>query len=178
MKERILLVTGFIFAAIYRLVPFRPPNVEPLLSVMMPFSKKISALEMAFFGFLSIFLHDLLTAGIGGYTWTTGGMYAVLGLFSHLYFAKKPFSRTSYVSFSVISIIFYDFMTGIVLGPMISGGSIAVAFVGQIPFTAMHLMGGVLFTLILSPLIEKALARVSVPVSQYGLEVAKSKIRA
>jgi hypothetical protein len=167
MKQRILLMVGFVGATLFRLIPFRPPNMEPLLSIMMPFSKKVGAFELAIFGFLSIVLHDSLTVGIGSHTWSAGGIYAVLGLVSCTYFKNRAFSSTSFTTFSVASILFFDIMTGVVLGPIISGGSFVVAFVGQIPFTALHLMGGVFFALTLSPLIEKALAKSSISVLEH-----------
>ena len=158
-NQRILMVLGFISAMLYRFIPFRPPNVEPLMSVMMPFSKKASKTELFGFAFLSILIYDFFTAGIGLYTVTAGICYGILAIWAGSYFKSRKFSLKNYVMCSSIGIIFFDVVTGVILGPFITGSSFYIAFIGQIPFTALHLMGGTLFALTVSPLISKILAK-------------------
>ncbi|MEI6479178.1 MAG: hypothetical protein WCO18_02690 [bacterium] len=174
-NQRILMVLGFISAMLYRFIPFRPPNVEPLMSVMMPFSKKVSKIELFVFAFLSIFIYDLFTAGIGTYTITAGICYGLLGIWSSSYFANRKFGLKNLVICSTFGIIFFDAVTGVIIGPMLSGGSYYLAFIGQIPFTALHLMGGTLFAITLSPLIVKILAKSEVSVLQLDKSLQEAK---
>ena len=176
-NQRILMVLGFISAMLYRFIPFRPPNVEPLMSVMMPFSKKASKIELFTFAFLSIFVYDFFTAGIGTYTITAGICYGILGIWSSSYFNKRKFSLKNYVMCSSIGIIFFDVVTGVILGPLIGGTSFYIAFIGQIPFTALHLMGGALFALTVSPIIEKVLAKSEINVLQFVKNLQEVKVR-
>ncbi len=176
-NQRILMVLGFIGAMLYRFIPFRPPNVEPLMSVMMPFSKKAGKLELFGFAFLSILIYDFFTAGIGMYTLTAGICYGILGIWSGIYFTNKKFSLTNYVLCSSIGIIFYDVATGVVLGPLIGGGSFYIALMGQIPFTALHLMGGAIFALTVSPFLTKILAKSEVNVLEFDGNLQEAKVR-
>ena len=41
------------------------------------------------------------------------------------------------------------------MGPLFFGMPFIVALVGQIPFTALHLLGNVSFAIVLSPVIER-----------------------
>ena len=60
---------------------------------------------------------------------------------------------------SSIGIIFFDVVTGVILGPLIGGSSFYIALMGQIPFTVLHLMGGTLFAITVSPFVSKLLAK-------------------
>lgn len=155
MKKYFKPTLVFIGIMFYRLLPVRPPNVEPILASVMPISKKFGMLSGVVFSVLSILLYDILTAGIGGYTWSAALTYALVSVGASLYFLNRKSSIKNFVVFSSVSIIFYDVMTGIVLGPLVTGGNVYMAFIGQISFTALHLMGGALFAIVLSPILSK-----------------------
>lgn len=148
-------IIAFTFVLFYRLLPVRPPNVEPILGAMMPLSKKYGILSGLVFSVLSIVLYDALTAGIGGYTWTTALAYGLVSIGAGLYLENRKSDIKNFVTVSVVGIIFYDIMTGVVFGPMFTGGNVYMALIGQIPFTALHLMGGVVFAIVLSPILSK-----------------------
>jgi hypothetical protein len=152
--KSVVLFLGVLF---FRLIPVRPPNVEPLLAVIMPFSKKFNLLISNTFIILSIFVYDFLTAGIGSYTYSVALSYVIIGLFAYKFFENRKGSIKDYALFSVGSILFFDCLTGLVVGPLALGQSFSVALIGQIPFTLLHLMGGVMFSIILSPLVAKFL---------------------
>lgn len=171
------MVLGFISAMLYRFIPFRPPNVEPVMSILMPFSKKAGKIELFFFGFLSIFIYDYFTAGLGTYTLTAGICYGIIGIWSSVYFSKRKFSLKNYAICSAIGILFFDVITGVVLGPLLGGGSFYIALMGQIPFTVLHLMGSTLFAVTLSPVIEKLLAKSEVSVVEFGGNLQEVKVR-
>lgn len=146
---------GFIACLLIRLIPFRPPNIEPILATQMPFSKKYGALAGFTFAFLSIVLFDLITGKIGVWTLLTAGTYGVLGLWAYYFFKNRAMKKMNYVKFAIIGTLFFDAVTGLSIGPLFFGQSFSEAFFGQIPFTAMHLLGNITFAIILSPLVYK-----------------------
>lgn len=144
---------GFIFCFLFRLLPFRPPNIEPLLFAQMPFSKNYGNLAGFFFGFLSIILYDVVTQKIGVWTLVTATVYGTLGLFASMYFKNKENKSWNYGKFAIIATIAYDALTGLTVGPIFFHQSFMNSLIGQIPFTLLHLAGNVTFSLLLSPMI-------------------------
>jgi len=149
------LVIGFIAIFLVRLIPVRPPNVEPMLATLMPFSTRFGYLTSFLFGFLSILLYDLVTSGIGSWTVATAFMYGALGMAAHLYFSKAKPTTKNFLIFGVAGTLVYDIMTGLTVGPLMFGQPMMAAIIGQIPFTILHLSGTVIFTLALSPLLYR-----------------------
>ncbi len=145
---------GWTAVFLFRLIPFRPPNFEPMLSVVMPFSKRYGLLGSFFFGFLGIVLYDAVTSGWGNWTWVTAICYGLLGVGAHLFFKKREASVKNFLIFGVPGTILYDAVT-MMIGPMFNGQSFAVALVGQIPFTLMHVLGTVVFSVLLSPVLYR-----------------------
>ena len=56
-----------------------------------------------------------------------------------------------FVGFGIVGTILYDAATGRTIGPIFQGQPFMGARTGQIPFTAMHLLGTVFFALVVSP---------------------------
>ena len=50
-KNWLKFILGFIACLLIRLIPFRPPNVEPILAMQMPFSRAYGALASFLFAF-------------------------------------------------------------------------------------------------------------------------------
>lgn len=147
------IVLGFVLCLVFRLVPVRPPNIEPLLATQMPFAKAYGPVVGFSFAFLSIVLFDILTAKVGIWTLITAFAYGVLGIWSVLFFKKREMKRINYVKFAVIGTLFFDAVTGLTVGPLFFNQTFLSALVGQIPFTIMHLIGNVTFAFVMSPLI-------------------------
>jgi hypothetical protein len=97
----------------------------------------------------------LVTNKIGVWTLLTAGTYGVLGVWAYFFFKKRTMERFNYVKFAIIGTLFFDAVTGLSIGPLFFGQSFSEAFFGQIPFTAMHLLGNVVFAIVLSPLVYK-----------------------
>lgn len=150
MRHWLKFLIGWTVCIVYRLSPFHIPNLEPNLSVIMPFSKKLGWIGGAMFGILSMVIYDVLTGKVGMWTLLTAGAYGLVGAFAPL-----ALKRMSYVSYAVVGAIVFDALTGLTMGPLMFGQSVRDAFMGQIPFTAMHILGNALFAAALSPLIEK-----------------------
>ena len=153
----------FLGVMLVRLLPFRAPNVEPLLSAVMPMTKRFGMLEGAAFAVLSIVLYDALTAGLGIWTAVTALAYAGIAIGAHFFFARRKPSRGNFVQYSIISVLVYDAVTGLTVGPLAFGQSLSAAMLGQIPFTVLHLIGAVLFAAVVSPVLYRWLQESEVP---------------
>lgn len=148
---------GLIACLLFRLIPFRPPNIEPILATQMPMSKVYGPLLGFVFGFLSIVLFDFLVGRVGLWTIITASTYGLLGVWSVFYFKKRAMKRKNFVLFSIWGTLVYDAITGLTIGPLFFNQPFIIALVGQIPFTALHLIGSVTFAFFVSPLMYKYL---------------------
>ncbi len=147
----IKFLIGWVVVFLVRLLPFRPPNVEPILATIMPFSKRYKYLGGFLFGFLSIVLFDLAVQQVGLWTLITGIAYGLLGLGAYSFFKNRAASAKNFLVYGIVGTIAYDVVTGLSVGPLFFDQSLMEAFVGQIPFTLAHLAGTVFFALTLSP---------------------------
>ena len=153
MKDKFKISIVFIGCLLFRLIPLRAPNVEPIMASIMPVGRKYGAISAFAFGFLSIFIYDTLTH-FGSWTWIAGITYGLIGMASFLYFKKFQTSVLNFALFAFLATIIFDLVTGVLFAP-IFGQTMFNAFVLQIPFTALHLAGNIGFALTLSPLINK-----------------------
>jgi len=161
MKKNWLKYTiMFISVLIFRLVPFRAPNLEPIMAVIMPLGKVYGDIMSFIFGVLSIIIYDSVTSGIGVWTLITAVAYGLVGYGAFWYFKNRS-GWKNYALYAIIATIIYDAVTGLTLGPLFFEQSFMLALVGQIPFTAIHLLGNVSFAIVLSPLIERFLVKES-----------------
>lgn len=145
---------GLITIVLIRLIP-RPPNIEPVMSTMMPFAKKWGKYAGLVFAGLAIFLFDIITGTIGYWTILTVFAYSLLGFLAGIYFNKKKNKIYHYVGFSIVGTIIYDFITGIGAGVLFFNQSFSITLIGQIPFTLYHLAGNVVLAATISPLLYK-----------------------
>jgi energy-coupling factor transport system substrate-specific component len=143
------------FASVFalRMMPFRAPNVEPIMTVIMPFSKVYGGIMSFVFGALSIVLYDSFTSGLGIWTLVTATVYGVIGYGAQSFFKNRS-GWKSYATYAAMATIFYDAITGLTIGPLFFHQSFMISLVGQIPFTILHLLGNVSFAIVLSPVIE------------------------
>lgn len=144
-------VVGWVIVFLIRLIPFRAPNIEPVMATLMPFSKRYGAIGGFIFGALSIALFDLFVGRVGQWTVITALAYGLLGIAASFFFRKRASTRINYIVFAIAGTLFYDAVTGLSIGPLFFGQSLAEAFWGQIPFTLWHLAGNIAFALVLSP---------------------------
>ena len=162
MKRKWLkYIIAFLTVLIIRLIPFRAPNLEPIMAFQMPLGKRFGAILSFSFGVLSIAIYDAMTSGWGVWTLITAILYGCVGFGAYFYFKNRSGWR-SYASYAIITTILYDALTGLTIGPLFFHQSFMVSLVGQIPFTAMHLLGNVAFAIVLSPIIEMWLVKETV----------------
>lgn len=149
------LAIGWLVVFLIRLIPFRPPNFEPMLAAMMPYAKGYGALGGFAFGFLGIVVFDLVTSGIGIWTAVTAFAYGALGIGAYFFFRSREASTANFVCFGIVGTILYDAATGLTIGPIFYHQPFMVALIGQIPFTLMHVLGTVVFSIVVSPVLYR-----------------------
>ncbi|MBU0999245.1 hypothetical protein KKG24_02985 [Patescibacteria group bacterium] len=165
IKNYFKFFLGLILCLLVRLIPFRAPNVEPILATMMPFSKVYGAFVGFSFAVLSILLYDIVTGTLGIQTFFTAIAYGILGLWAARYFSAQKCvpggkkDKWGYVRFAIFGTLFFDAFTGLSVGPIFFHQSFFGSLVGQIPFTALHLLSNVVFAFALSPTIYNFLIR-------------------
>ena len=156
MKTKFKILIVFVGCLLFRLLPLRAPNVEPIMASIMPTARKYGAMVGFLFGFLSIFLYDAVTH-FGSWTWIAAITYGAIGAVSSLYFTKAKTSILNFAVFAFVATIAFDFVTGVLFAP-IFGEPMWTAFMLQIPFTILHLAGNIGFALTLSPILNKWLS--------------------
>lgn len=150
---------ALLLCLLVRLIPFRAPNVEPIMTTTMPMSRAYGALVGFSFAVLSILLYDVMTGTLGLQTFFTASAYGLIGLVSASYFKKQKIDKWSYVRVAVVGTLFFDAMTGLTVGPIFFHQSFFASLVGQIPFTVLHLVSNIVFAFALSPLIYNFLIK-------------------
>lgn len=158
-KNYLKFSISLLLCLLARLIPFRVPNIEPILAVVMPFSKAFGAFTAFSFGVLSILIYDIATGTLGIRTIFVAGAYGIIGLWSANYFRKRETNISNYVRFSIIGTLLFDVLTGLTVGPIFFHQSFLASAIGQIPFTLLHLTGNIIFAIILSPAIYRLLIK-------------------
>lgn len=143
-----------------RVIPGRPPNVEPILATVMPLSREFGLLDSAIFAALNILLFDLMIGQFGSWSIVGAATYAAIAAIGSIYL-KNVTGLKGYLSYSVIGIVFFDFVTGVLVGSFMLDQSLTEAFTLQIPFTINHVLGTLVMALVLSPILEKWLIPLS-----------------
>ena len=165
-------VLGWAAVFLFRLIPFRPPNFEPMLATVMPFSKQYGTFGSFAFGFLGIVAFDAITSGWGNWTWVTAICYGLLGLVSHYFFKRRSATIRNFLLFGIPATVAYDAVT-MFIGPVFSNQPLALALSGQIPFTLMHLAGTITFSVLLSPALYRwVVSNESLDVSPFKYQVS------
>lgn len=151
LKYLIALIAGIGL----RFIPFRAPNIEPVMATTMPLAKKYGRLSGFLFAFLSMVLYDLIDGKVGAWTWVTAVVYGAIGIAAAYHFKNKSNRPLNYLKFSIVSTLAFDALTGLTIGPLFFHQAFTVALVGQIPFTLIHLAGNSVLALAVSPLIYR-----------------------
>lgn len=146
-------VIGLFLVIIYRITP-HPPNVEPIMTTMMPFSKRWGIFAGLLFTFLAMIIFDVVTRTLGWWTILTITTYCLLSVFAGMFFKKRS-KRIHYVAFAFAGTLFYDAVTGFGVGMLVFNQGFMQTLVLQIPFTLYHLLSNVLLAAFVSPLIYK-----------------------
>ena len=139
-------------------LPFRPPNVEPLLASVIPVGKNYGFFAGLLFCFFSILFHDAITASVGVWTWIVGVIYALLGAGTVL-LARFKNRYVANAIYALVATLIFDAITGLAIGPIFFGQPFREALIGQIPFTINHVIGNVILAVALSPVLESLIIK-------------------
>jgi len=132
------------------------PNNDPIMSMALPFSRRGSALTSFVFPLITMVSFDLVTGLVGPWTLVTGLTYGLIGLSFHYYLKDKDkVGIKRYLGCGALGVLAFDFVTGVLATPLLFGMTFEAAFMGQIPFTLMHLLTTSCFILIVTPLLDK-----------------------
>lgn len=147
-------LAGLIFCNIYRFLRIFPNN-DPIMGFMLPFARRDRWWQALLFPLIAMISFDFIVGKIGIWTLGTAGTYALLGVFFHFRLRnEKKMSLKKYAKNSVIGVLIFDFFTGPVMSSFAFGMPFAVAFIGQIPFTVMHLVSATFLTVLIVPFLD------------------------
>ncbi|MBU6427299.1 ECF transporter S component [Patescibacteria group bacterium] len=144
---------GFAGTLVFRLLsPFMGLwNVSPLMATEFAGSKAYGPWVGGLYGALSMFILDALMHKLGTWTIVTSLCYGAVGVWGAYFFRNRSASAKNFVIASVVGTLFFDLITGVIMGPLMFGMSWSAAAIGQIPFTLRHLAGNVFFAIVLAP---------------------------
>jgi uncharacterized membrane protein len=146
---------------LYRLLRFIPNN-DPIMGVMLPYARQEKWWAAGLFAALTMASFDAITGKVGTWTVVTSLTYGILGIAFHFAFKRmqkngSKIDLLTYLGSGIIGVLAFDFVTGPVMSSALFGMSFAEAFIGQIPFTAMHLASVSAFVLLLTPVLDPML---------------------
>ncbi|MDD4251221.1 MAG: hypothetical protein PHX27_03455 [Candidatus ainarchaeum sp.] len=151
----IKFLIGLLLANGIRFLRFIPNN-DPIMAIMLPYAKSDKKYKAVLFPFLTMISFDLITGMLGIWTIVTALTYAGLGLFfTQFFFKEKKISIFKYLKGGIIGVSIFDFITGPIMSSFMFGMSFIEAFIGQIPFTLMHLLTVGIFIIVITPLYDK-----------------------
>ncbi|MBI4044266.1 MAG: hypothetical protein HY392_00990 [Candidatus Diapherotrites archaeon] len=146
---------AFLACNILRLFRFFPNN-DPIMAFVLPFSRQDKWLYSAFFAFTTMVVFDYFTSGIGIWTFTTAITYTVIAIAAGFYFrGRKKVGMKAYLGTGIAGILFFDFVTGVLFGPTLFGVPLQAAFLGQIPFTLLHIASASAYIALIVPFLDK-----------------------
>jgi len=131
------------------------PNNDPIMSALLPFSKQDKWIHSMLFPLIAMISFDLITFKVGYWTIGTALTYSFIGLMIHFYLRNRKASMKTYFGLGVAGILFFDLVTGVIMGPMLFGQNFWIALLGQIPFTLLHLASGTLYIALITPFLDK-----------------------
>ncbi|MFA6319607.1 MAG: hypothetical protein WCX66_01640 [archaeon] len=132
------------------------PNNDPIMAIMLPYAKSDKKYKAVLFPFITMVSFDLITGMLGLWTLVTALTYALIGfLFTQYFFKERKISIFKYLKGGIIGVLIFDFITGPIMSSFMFGMSFIEAFIGQIPFTLMHLVTVGTFIIVITPFYDK-----------------------
>ena len=146
-------ILGFLGTLIFRLLSpfFGLWNISPLMATELAGAKAYGPAVAGLYGAFSMILVDIIMGKTGSWTIVTSVTYGLVGVLGAYYLKNREASTKNFVVTSIAGTLFFDLITGVLMGPILFGGSFAVSALGQIPFTLRHLAGNIFFATALAP---------------------------
>jgi len=146
-------LAGFVGTLLFRLLtPFMGLwNISPLMSTELAGTKAYGPWLGGLYGALSIILLDVIMGKTGLWIVITSLTYGAVGVWGAFFFKKRQATAWNFVLASIIGTLFFDLITGVLMGPLLYQQPWAEAILGQIPFTLRHLAGNIFFAVVLAP---------------------------
>lgn len=151
----IKMIISIIIANLVRLIRFIPNN-DPIMAMMLPYAKRERWYVAILFPIITMVTFDIITGFVGIWTIVTAATYG--GLAAAFFKYYKGFERISikrYLGSGVLGVLVFDFITGVLATPLMFGMTFEQSFIGQIPFTLMHLGTVCFFILVITPILDK-----------------------
>ena len=146
-------IIGFVATLVFRLISpfFGFWNISPLMATELAGAKAYGPIAGGLYGILSIALVDFLMGKIGSWTIVTALTYGAVGVYAAYFLKNRSATSYNFVVMSVVGTLFFDLITGVLMGPIFYNQPWMEAIVGQVPFTLRHLMGNIFFATALAP---------------------------
>lgn len=134
------------------------PNNDPLMGFGLPLAKK-SIIKATIFAFATMMIFDYFTSGIGMWSWVTAITYSMIMVFAGAIMKilknnKKEIKMKEYVKINTAGILIFDIITGPIMSSTLFKTPFIVTAIAQVPFTAMHLLSGTIWLIILVPILD------------------------
>ena len=157
MKHFLKYVASLILTIFLRVLQFSFQGLAyfAVFPFLLPLSKVFGSKNGFIFGALSMVVYDVVTFQLGWWTILTATFMGLTGALAVFFFKRfKKVSRKHYVGFAIIGTLFFDAFTAVIFGYMFNQ-TLMQTILGQIPFTAAHLVANVILVGLFAPLIEK-----------------------
>jgi len=126
-------------------------NVSLLMATQFAGSVAFGPWVAGLYGSLSMFLLDAFMGALGPWTIATSICQGIVGVVGGYYLARRSTDRQRFwsstqrfLTASIVGTLFFDLVTGVLLAPLYHT-PMSVAAIGQVPFTARHLVGNMIF---------------------------------
>ncbi len=149
---------GAVAANAYRLLRVFP-NSDPIMAFILPAAKNEPWWKAPLFAFATMFSFDLVTSGIGKWTFVTAITYSLIALAFRFTLKGQKSSLRLFLSNGVLGVLAFDLITGPIMGSALFGQPFGPTFLMQIPFTIMHLVSAAFAICIISPFFDAQIAR-------------------
>jgi len=158
MEGKWKYLAGLVFCNLYRLLRIIPNN-DPIMGFTLPFARQGKWWHSLLFPMAAMVSFDFLVGRVGVWTAGTALVYGLVGLAFYKYFkGRKRVKLKTYAKGSIAGVLAFDFLTGPIMSSFMFGMPFWVSFMGQIPFTALHLGSATAFTLLLAPVLDPQVA--------------------
>jgi len=149
---------GSILANIYRFIRVFP-NSDPIMGFILPAAKNEAWWKAPLFAFATMFTFDFFTSGIGSWTWVTASTYALIALAFRFYFRERKAGLKVFMGAGAAGTLAFDFITGPVAISLLHGQQFFLTLALQVPFTIMHLVSVSFSIIIITPFLDKEVAK-------------------